>query len=99
MNKLVKRKYLNLALMWVCVMGMGACTERVDISSSGQEISVDISSLPAAIITYVETHYPNQSIGRAHRKFEDGRWLYRIRLNNDVKLFFDLDGNFLWKDG
>ncbi|RMG16179.1 MAG: hypothetical protein D6730_25450, partial [Bacteroidetes bacterium] len=66
--------------------------------NDGQEIAVAVSDLPQAIIDYLAANYPNNSISRAHKKFEDGRWVYRIKLDNDLKLFFDLAGNFLWLD-
>lgn len=55
---------------------------------------VDINSLPAPIISYVTQNYPTETIVEA--EIDDN--MYEIGLSNDVDLYFDLAGNFLYAD-
>ena len=55
------------------------------------DMYVSTSDLPQAIINYLNTNYPN--IGIDEVEIEDG--MYEIELDNDIELYFDLNGNFL----
>jgi hypothetical protein len=55
---------------------------------------IPINNLPQAILDYVATNYPNQSIVKA--EIDDN--MYEVELNNDVELYFDLAGNFLFAE-
>ena len=55
------------------------------------DMYVSTSDLPQAIINYLNTNYPN--IGIDEVEIEDG--MYEIELDNDLELYFDLNGNFL----
>ena len=45
---------------------------------------VSTTNLPEAILDYLNTNYPNIGIDEVE-----------IELNNDLELYFDLNGNFL----
>ncbi len=62
------------------------------------EQNIPLSDLPQAIIDYVDTNYPNNFIDEAEFEFEDGQQVYKIELDNDIELYFDLDGNFLFME-
>ncbi|MGB0417196.1 MAG: PepSY-like domain-containing protein [Acholeplasmataceae bacterium] len=55
------------------------------------DMYVSTTNLPEAILDYLNTNYPN--IGIDEVEIEDG--MYEIELNNDLELYFDLNGNFL----
>ncbi len=52
---------------------------------------VNVSELPAAILDYLSTNYPNIAIDEA--ELEDG--IYEVELVNGLELEFDINGNFL----
>ncbi len=55
---------------------------------------IPINNLPQVILDYVATNYPNQSIVKA--EIDDN--MYEVELNNEVELYFDLAGNFLFAE-
>lgn len=55
------------------------------------DMYVSTTNLPQAILDYLNTNYPN--IGIDEVEIEDG--MYEIELDNDLELYFDLNGNFL----
>lgn len=69
-----------------------------DVNNKVIEIECDNglpnSVLQAAIVTYVNTHYPNNLI--VSWKLDDNK--QEVELDNGVELVFDLDGNFLYED-
>jgi hypothetical protein len=58
------------------------------------ERPIPIANLPQAILDYVATNYPNQTIVAA--EIDDN--YYEVTLNNGTELYFDLNGNFLFAD-
>lgn len=56
--------------------------------------SVDPANLPQPILDYVQQNYPNQTIVEA--EIDDN--MYELELSNEVELYFDLQGNFLYAD-
>lgn len=56
-----------------------------------EESYIAPSELPAAILDYLSTNYPNIAIDEA--ELEDG--IYEIELVNGLELEFDINGNFL----
>lgn len=54
---------------------------------------VAIEDLPQAILDYIAENYPDKKIVKA--ELEEDK--YMIRLNSNIKLLFDLEGNFLGK--
>ncbi|MDA3865591.1 MAG: PepSY-like domain-containing protein [Salinivirgaceae bacterium] len=72
---------------------------ELEFTSDGALISSDqhisISDLPVIIIEYVETNYPNNVIDEVEIEYEDGQEMYKVKLDNDIELYFDMDGNFI----
>jgi uncharacterized membrane protein YkoI len=66
--------------------------------SSSDDNYIPITDLPQSIIDYVETNYPNNTIDEAEIEFENGQEVYKVELDNDIELYFDMDGNFLWME-
>ncbi len=63
----------------------------------GREIDDQIinpADLPTVILDYIQQNYPNQSIVSA--EIDDS--MYEVELNNDLELYFDFNGNFLYAD-
>ncbi len=60
----------------------------------GTEVAVE--DLPAAVTDYVTANYPDATIVKAKQR-NDGN--YFLRLDNGVKLVFDVDGNILFDSG
>ena len=60
----------------------------------GTEITA--SELPAAAITYMENHYPGETVVLAILTFHEK---YFVELSNEVKIVFDADGNVLFDSG
>lgn len=56
------------------------------------EIAIAYDQLPESIILYIENNHPNHFIIKAEIE-PDGN--YEIRLNNGLKLYFDIDGNII----
>lgn len=68
---------------------------------NGNLIYVDVdddyinpANLPAAILTYIQTNYPNLTIVEA--EIDEG--MYVVELSNELALYFDMNGNFLYAD-
>ena len=62
---------------------------RRESEDNGENISFD--ALPLAVQDYITVNYPDAVIEEA--ELDDG--LYEVEFTNDVKLYFDLDGNFV----
>ncbi len=75
---------------------------ELEFDSSGNLLEVEqnipLSDLPQAIIDYVNANYPDNFIDEAEFEFENGQQVYKIKLDNDIELYFDLDGNFLFME-
>jgi len=76
---------------------------ELEFDGSGNYVSSDdnhipIADLPQAIIDYVETNYPDNSIAKAELEYEDGQQMYEIELDNEIELYFDMNGNFLFME-
>jgi uncharacterized membrane protein YkoI len=65
---------------------------------SSDDNHIAIADLPQAIIDYVEQNYPDRTIVKAELEYEDGQQMYEITLDNEMELYFDLDGNFLFSE-
>ena len=53
-------------------------------------VEVDPSDLPESIHSYIEANYPDASIVKAEKYSNK----YEVKLDNDIELYFDLEGNF-----
>ena len=53
---------------------------------------LNTTDLPQAILDYIQTNYPN--IGIDEVELDDG--MYEVELVNELELYFDLNGNFLF---
>lgn len=62
---------------------------------SSDDDNVPTSQLPQAIIDYVNNNHPNNTIKEAEIEFEDGQKMYKVELDNDMELYFDMNGNFI----
>jgi len=75
---------------------------ELKFNGNGDLTSIDnhvpMSDLPQSIIDYVYANYPDNYIDEAEIEFEDGQQVYKIELDNDIELYFDLEGNFLWME-
>ena len=100
MNKL---KLLSLA--FVATLTFSSCSSDDD-SEMGTEVDLNLTAqlsddyinpaaLPQAILNYISTNYPNNTIREA--EIEDNN-NYEVELNNGTELIFDSQGNFLGID-
>lgn len=97
-----KLKLLGLAL--AAILTFSSCTNDdgdkgpdVDLNLTAQlsDDYINTAALPQAILSYVSTNYPNNTISEA--EIEDNN-RYEVKLNNDTELIFDQQGNFLGID-
>lgn len=63
---------------------------KINIQSLDGVNELPSSVIPEKILTYVQTNYPNNFI----TDWELERKTQQVRLNNDIDLVFDLDGNY-----
>ncbi|MFO7880851.1 MAG: PepSY-like domain-containing protein [Bacteroidota bacterium] len=66
--------------------------------TSSEDNHIAIADLPQAIIDYVDQNYPDRTIVKAELEYEDGQQMYEVELDNEMELYFDLDGNFLFSE-
>lgn len=73
---------------------------ELEFDSNGNLLSSDddnipIAQLPQAILDYVSNNYPNNTIVEAEFEFENGQKMYEVELDNELELYFDMNGNFI----
>lgn len=96
-----KFKFFSLAL--AATFTFSSCSsdddqvDNVDLNLTAQlsDVYVNPASLPQSILDYISTNYPDNTITEA--EIEDNN-NYEVKLNNDVELIFDQQGNFLGID-
>ncbi len=98
-----KLKFFSLA--FAVMLTFGSCSNDddrdmgadVDLNLTAQrsDAHINTAALPQAILNYVSTNYPNNTIREA--EIEDNN-NYEVELNNGIELIFDQQGNFLGVD-
>lgn len=70
---------------------------EVDLTATAlrADLHVNTSALPQNILDYITQNYPGMTIREA--EIEDNN-NYEVKLNNDLELIFDSEGNFLGED-
>jgi len=63
-----------------------------DDNDDKDDEDIEVSELPQAILDYIATNYPNNTIIEAEREDDN---TYEVTLNNGVELEFAADGTFL----
>ena len=63
-----------------------------DDNEDKDDDDIAISDLPQAILDYIATNYPDNTIIEAEREDDN---TFEVTLNNGIELEFDSDGNFL----
>lgn len=66
-----------------------------EVSGGRRGADDPVITLPANILAYIATNYPNTTIVKAEKSLTG----YEVRLSNLVKLEFDLDGKFIQVSG
>lgn len=64
------------------------------LSSGDDDTPVPVSSLPAAITTYISQNYPSETIVWAEMDDDE----YEVYLSDGTELYFDLNGTFLYAE-
>ncbi len=64
------------------------------LSSCDDDTPVPVSSLPAAITTYISQNYPSETIVWAEMDDDE----YEVYLSDGTELYFDLNGTFLYAE-
>lgn len=97
-----KLKFLGLAIAATltfssCSNDDGDMETNVDLNLTAQlsDDHINTAALPQAILNYISTNYPNNTIKEA--EVEDNN-NYEVELNNGTELIFDQQGNFLGID-
>ncbi|MHA6278635.1 PepSY-like domain-containing protein [Salinimicrobium sp. CAU 1759] len=67
----------------------------LNLTASRSDNHVNTAALPQAILDYITTNYPNNTIRKA--EIEDNN-NYEVELNDETELVFDQQGNFLGID-
>lgn len=98
------KKIKLLGLVFTSVLTISSCSgddagdpEPVDLTLTAErsDVYVNTAALPQAILSYISTNYPNNTITEA--EVEDSN-NYEVELNNGTELIFDQQGNFLGVD-
>ena len=100
------KKLKLLSLAFAATLTFSSCSSDDDAGDMGTEVDLNLTAqrsdnyintaaLPQAILTYVSTNYPNNTIKEA--EIEDNN-NYEVELNNGTELIFDQQGNFLGID-
>lgn len=64
------------------------------IKAERDDVPVNPADLPANILSYIQTNFPNAQIVKAERDDD----YYEVYLNNGMELYFSLAGNFMGID-
>ncbi|NJW53079.1 PepSY-like domain-containing protein [Salinimicrobium oceani] len=97
-------KFFSLIL--VSLLVFSSCSNDDDGGETGGEVDLNLTAarsdnhvntaaLPQAILDYITTNYPNNTIWKA--EIEDNN-NYEVELNDETELIFDQQGNFLGID-
>ncbi|MCO6496988.1 MAG: PepSY-like domain-containing protein [Chitinophagaceae bacterium] len=78
MNTIKKNKAIILATLFLLPYALTA-----------QDRTIPATEVPAAIQSYVKTHFPNQSIAKAKIDVEGTKNEYEIKLDDKTELEFD----------
>lgn len=80
-------------LTWLLLLGLSLGL----MSCQYQRIAPD--ELPTAAQEYLEQNYPDVDIRRVKRDRDgDESYCYEVWLRNDVEVYFDCDGSFLFTE-
>ena len=63
------------------------------------DVLLSEAEIPTAIKTYIETHFPSNTIVRAEKDTENNTITYEIYLNENINLEFDSASNIIDIDG
>ena len=63
------------------------------------DVLLSEDEIPTAIKTYIETHFPSNTIVRAEKDTENNTITYEIYLNENINLEFDSASNIIDVDG
>ena len=100
------KKFKFLGLAFAATLTFSSCSSDDDSVDMGTEVDLNLTAqlsddyintaaLPQAILNYVSTNYPNNTITEA--EIEDNN-NYEVALNDGTELIFDQQGNFLGID-
>ncbi len=95
-----------LSLIVISLITFSSCSGDDDGGETGTEVDLNLTAprsddhintaaLPQAILDYITTNYPNNTIWKA--EIEDNN-NYEVELNDETELVFDQQGNFLGID-
>lgn len=100
------KKLKLFSLAFVAMIALNSCSSDDGGGDTGTDVDLNLTAqrsdnyintaaLPQAILNYVSTNYPDNTIHEA--EIEDNN-NYEVELNNGVELIFDQQGNFLGID-
>lgn len=100
------KKLKLLSLAFVAILAFNSCSTDDDDNGTGTDVDLNLTaqrsdnhintaSLPQAILDYISTNYPDNTIWKA--EIEDNN-NYEVELNDETDLVFDQQGNFLGID-
>ena len=95
-----------LTMAFTALLIFNSCSNNDDSGETGTEVDLNLTAqrsddhintaaLPQAILDYISTNYPNNTIWKA--EIEDNN-NYEVELNDETELIFDQQGNFLGID-
>ena len=92
----------NLFLLLVAILAFASCKPEggelvIDQETNVSALSIQIppSQLPAPILNYISTNYPNSTITEAEQYDTGGNTTYEVELNTGEELLFAPNGNLL----
>jgi hypothetical protein len=105
-KKDIMKKIKFLSMAFIAMLTFNSCSSNDNAGDTGTDVDLDLiaersdedinaAALPQAILTYISTNYPDNTIHEA--EIEDNGQ-YEIELNNGIELIFDPQGNFLGID-
>ena len=85
---LTMQKALNF-LLSILLIGLFGCED---------DQRIDLSDLPQRAQDYVNLNYANLDIVQVEREDSDDGYCYEVELQDEIDLYFDCEGNFLFRD-
>lgn len=91
----MKKKVMALALCLSITLGITACSNDDDSKSTGLE-QVSLNQLPENTQQFIQGTFPNTTLLQANKLTKSNYYgsIYKIKLNNNVAIDFDREGNW-----
>ncbi|WP_441847691.1 PepSY-like domain-containing protein [Mesonia hippocampi] len=87
---------LSVITMLICLTIFSSCSKDDD---NINDVLLTEAEIPTAIKSYIETHFPSNTIVRAEKDTENNTITYEIYLNDNINLEFNSTSEIIDIDG